>query len=382
MIYFDWNATTPIHPAVAEHLSRVFHESVTVPGNASSVHQGGRRARSRLDTARSRVAQVLGAEPKEICFTASGSEADAIALKGAYAARPDKARTRVVISTIEHPAILNAAKQLESQGAQVVRVGPEPDGRIPFEKLAEEIDARTALVSLMWANNETGVLQPVSEVARACRSAGALFHTDAVQAAGKLPVTLREVDADLLSISAHKFGGPAGVGVLVIRRGIDVESLVPGHQEWGRRGGTQNLPYIEALAVALELAHRGLPEEADRLARLRDRFEREVLASVPGVTINGGNAPRVPNTSNLRFEGADGEALLIALDLVGICVSAGAACASGSLTPSHVLSAMGLSPAQAHESLRFSLGRTTSDADVDTVVNALREVVPRTRAAA
>lgn len=383
MIYFDWNATTPLHPQVAEHLARAFRDGVTSPGNASSVHQGGRQARARLDAARAKLAGVLGVEPKEVCITASGSEADAIALKGAFAGRKDRRRTRVVISTIEHPAILSTAKQLEAGlGAEVVRVSPEPDGRVSVEKLTAEIDERTALVSLMWANNETGALQPVAEVARACRAAGALFHTDAVQAAGKVPVTLREVDADLLSISGHKFGAPAGVGALVIRRGIDVDALVPGHQEWGRRGGTQNLPYIEALALAFGLAHEALPEEGPRLAALRDHFEREVCAALPGVTVNGGQVPRAPNTSNLRFEGADGEALLIGLDLAGICVSAGAACASGSLTPSHVLSAMGLTPTQAHESLRFSLGRTTTREDVDAVIAALKELVVRARKAA
>lgn len=384
MIYFDWNATTPVHPEVAEALACAFREASTHPGNASSVHQGGRKARARLDDARTRLAAILGVEPKEICFTASGSEADALALKGAYATaqRKDPSRRRVVISTLEHPAILQAAKQLEAQGAEVVRVGPNVSGQVDAADLTAQIDGRTAVASLMWANNETGVLQPVREAARACREHGALFHTDAVQAAGKVPVTLRECDADLLAISAHKFGGPAGVGALVIRRGVDVEALVPGHQEYGRRGGTQNLPYLEALTLALELSHRGLDAEMARLSALRDRLEREITSRIPGVTINGAGAPRVPNTTNLRFEGADGEALLIGLDLAGICVSAGAACASGSLTPSHVLTAMGLSPTQAHESLRFSLGRTTTEAEVDAVIDALLTQVPRAREAA
>ncbi|HYX92792.1 MAG TPA: aminotransferase class V-fold PLP-dependent enzyme, partial [Myxococcaceae bacterium] len=207
-------------------------------------------------------------------------------------------------------------------------------------------------------------------------------HTDAVQAAGKIQVTVREVDADLLSLSAHKFGGPAGVGLLVVRRGVAVEAVVPGHQEHGRRGGTHNLPYVEALVLALESACAALDEEGRRLAELRDRLEREVTAALPGVAVNGAGAPRLPNTSNLRFAGADGEALLIGLDLCGVCVSSGAACASGSITPSHVLTAMGLTPTEAHESLRFSLGRTTRPEEVDAVVAALREQVARARAAA
>jgi cysteine desulfurase len=382
VIYLDWNATTPVHPDVAELLARVFREAVSAPGNPSSVHQGGRSARARLDAARQRLARVIGCEPKELCFTATGSEADALAVRGAFEARKDRSRARVVISAIEHPALLGTTKQLEAQGATVVRIAPGPDGRVDADEVIAALTPDTALASFMWANNETGTLQPVRELARACRERGILFHTDAVQAAGKVPVSLREVDADLISLSAHKFGGPTGIAMLVIRRGVEVSALVPGHQEWGRRGGTQNLPYIEALALALELANDALEGEVPRLGALRDRFEREVCARIDGVVVNGGTAPRLPNTSNLRFTGADGESLLIALDLAGICVSAGAACASGSLTPSHVLSAMGLTPKQAHESLRFSFGRGSTEADVDAAIAALIEAVPRAREAA
>jgi cysteine desulfurase len=231
----------------------------------------------------------------------------------------------------------------------------------------------------MWANNETGVVQPVADVSRACRQRGILFHTDAVQAEGKLPLRLGEVDADLLSLSAHKFGGPAGAGVLVVRKGVDVQALTPGHQEAGRRGGTQNVPYAEAFALALELAHQEQPAFAERIGALRDTFEREVRARLADVTVNGEAAPRVPNTSSLTLEGADGEALLIALDLDGICASSGAACASGTLTPSHVLRAMGLTPARTHATLRFSLGPSTTREEVDRVVEALVRHVPRAR---
>ncbi|MCK8496766.1 cysteine desulfurase family protein [Myxococcus fulvus] len=378
MIYWDHNAAAPVRAEVASLLARAFLQGGH--GNASSVHSAGREARARLDAARARVARVLGCEPKEVCFTASGSEADALALVGAFHARPVAERRRVVTSSVEHPALLGAVARLEQEGAQVVRVAPGPDGRVREEDLLAALTPDTALCSLMWANNETGVVQPAAELSRACRKQGVLFHTDAVQAAGKVPLSLREVDADLLSLSAHKFGGPSGVGVLVVRKGVDVRALTPGHQEGGRRGGTQNIPLAEALALALELAASEQPQVASRVGALRDAFERAVLAQVPGVVVNGAGAPRVPNTSNLRFEGVEGEALLIALDIEGICVSMGAACASGTLTPSHVLRAMGLSAAEARGSLRFSLGSETREDDVRQVVDALRRHVPTVRA--
>jgi cysteine desulfurase len=378
VIYWDHNAAAPVRPEVAALLVRAFSEGSW--GNPSSVHRGGREARGRLDAARARVARVLGCEPKEVCFTGSGSEADALALKGTWLARKESRRRRVVTSAIEHPSVLAAVKQLEALGAEVVRVRPGRDGRVPLEAMLEALTPETLLCSLMWANNETGVVQPVTEVSKACRQRGILFHTDAVQAAGKLPTHLREVDADLLALSAHKFGGPPGVGVLVVRKGVEVQALTPGHQEAGLRGGTQNVPYAEALALALELSHEEQPTHAARVERLRDTFEREVRTCIPDVTVSGEGAPRVPNTSNLCFHGADGEALLIALDLEGICASSGAACASGTLTPSHVLLAMGLTPAQAHGSLRFSLGPPTTEAEVTRVVEALTTHVPRARA--
>ncbi|SEU33404.1 cysteine desulfurase family protein [Stigmatella erecta] len=377
MIYWDHNAATPLLPEVSQALARAFLEGGA--GNASSIHQAGRDARRRLDGARARVAKVLGCEPKEVCFTGSGSEADALAIKGAFVSRKEPLRRRIVTSALEHPAVLAALTQLEKQGAEVVRLRPGADGRVPAGALLEALTPQTALCSLMWANNETGVVQPVREAALACRQRGILFHTDAVQAAGKLPVSLREVDADLLALSAHKFGGPAGAGVLVVRKDVDLQALVPGHQEGSHRGGTQNVPYAEALALALELSQARQEASSAQVGALRDFFEREVQARLPGVTVNGGGAPRVPNTSNLCFHGADGEALLIALDLEGICASSGSACASGTLSPSHVLLAMGLTPAQAHGSLRFSLGPGTTQDEVQRVVRALETHVPRAR---
>jgi len=380
MIYWDYNSSTPIRPEVASELATNLADAM--PGNASSVHRSGRYWRDRLEKARLKVARVLGCEPREVCFTSSGSEADALAIKGAFLGRRDKARTRIVASQIEHPAALGALKQLEALGAKVARVAPGADGRVAPERMIAELTEEVALCSLMWANNETGVLQPIAQVGRACRERGIVFHTDAVQAAGKVPTHLREIEAELVSISAHKFYGPSGIGALFIRRGVNVEALTPGHQELGRRGGTPSVPYAEALANALELACADLSEEGARLSALRDRFERELLSRIAGVRLHGALAPRVPNTSSVEFIGADGEALLIALDLQGICVSSGAACASGSLSPSHVLRAMGLSAAEAHSSLRFSLGAGSSSAEVDRVLDALAEHVPRARQAA
>ncbi|ADO72899.1 cysteine desulfurase family protein [Stigmatella aurantiaca] len=380
MIYWDHNAATPLLPEVSQALAQAILEGGS--GNASSIHRAGREARGRLDAARARIARVLGCEPKEVCFTSSGSEADALALKGAFLTRKDPLRRRIVTSSIEHPAVLATMAQLEKLGAEVVRLRPGADGRVSPEAVLEALTPETALCSLMWANNETGVVQPAREAALACRKRGILFHTDAVQAVGKLPVSLREVDADLLALSAHKFGGPAGAGVLVVRKGVDLQALTPGHQEGSRRGGTQNVPYAEALSLALELSQSRQEASSAQLGALRDLFEREVQARIPGVRINGGAAPRVPNTSNLAFHGTDGEALLIALDLEGICVSSGSACASGTLSPSHVLLAMGLTPEQAHGSLRFSLGAGTTQGEVQRVVEALETHVPRARAIA
>jgi cysteine desulfurase len=381
VIYWDHNAATPLRPEVAEALARALAPGLPAQ-NPSSTHRQGRAARARLDAARGRVAQALGCQPRELCFTASGSESVALALKGAFLARADTSRRRVVTSAIEHPALLSALAQLQPLGAQVVHVAPGPEGRVDAQQLVAALGADTALCSLMWANNETGVLQPAREVAQACRERGIPFHTDAVQAAGKVPLSFREVDADLLSLSAHKFGGPAGVGLLVVRGGLPLQPLTPGHQEGGRRGGTPNLPFIEALALALERAQAEQPAHAAHVGRLRDRFEQELLARLPGIRVNGAGAPRVPNTSNLHFERADGEALLIALDLDGISASAGAACASGSLAASHVLRAQGLTDAQARASLRFSLGPEASEEELAQVVRALCTHVPAARAAA
>lgn len=376
MIYLDHNAGAPLLPQIARFLTTAFVDS---SGNPSSVHQAGRSSRRHLDSARERVAKVLGCTPREIVFTGSGSEAAAIAVLGAFRARKDQAKRRVVTTAIEHPCVLGAVKLLEAEGAEVVRVAPGADGAVPAQALIDALDAQTALCSVQWVNNETGVIQPASELARVCMGRKIVFHSDAVQAFGRVPASLGLVPADLLSLSAHKLGGPAGVGVLFSRRGVDVQGLTPGHQENGRRGGTQSAAMAEALAMALEHAVSSQEAAAAQLSALRDRFERELLGAIPGTIVNG-TAARVGATSNLQFPDVDGEALLIALDLEGICVSTGAACASGSLSPSHVLLAMGRTSAQASGSLRFSLGAATTGEEIDTVVAVLSRLVAKNRA--
>lgn len=382
MPYFDHNATTPLHPEVAQRMADALKGTGAHPSNASSIHHEGREARKRLETARRSVANLLGCEPREVCFTGSGTEANALALLGAFRARKDTARSTLVVSAIEHPAVLMAARQVEKEGGRVVSLAPDAQGRVSEAALEQALTDEVFLCSLMWANNETGVLQPARHAALLCQQRRILFHCDAVQAAGKVEVNLREVNADLLALTAHKFGGPPGVGVLVKRRGAEVSALVNGHQENGLRGGTHNVLYAEALAWALEVSSRKLDASVSHMSHLRDFLEAEVLRRIPGALVNGGLHPRVPNTSNLRFPGADGEALLIALDLAGFRVSTGAACASGSLSPSHVLTAMGLSPAEASASIRISLGPTTQKAEVEALVEGLVEQVPRARAAA
>lgn len=377
MIGWDANAGALLRPQVAATLAQAF---ATPLGNPASLHALGRAARRRLDAARDSVAARFGCLPREVVFTGSGSESAALAVLGTFAAQKAGAARRFVTSSIEHPCVLGAADRLAAQGVEVVRVPPDPSGVVPLEALEAALTPGTTLCSLMAVNNETGVVQPAAEVARRCAARGILFHCDAVQAVGKVPCTLREVPADLLTFSAHKLGGPAGVGVLLNRRGVAVQGLVPGHQENGRRGGTPSVALIEGLALALELALAEEDVVGPRVTALRDAFEAGLRRAVPDAVING-RGPRVGNTSNVWFPGVDGEALLIALDLDGICVSTGAACASGSTSPSHVLTAMGLTAAQAHGSLRFSLPADATAADVETVLAALARHAPRAREA-
>ncbi|TBH20674.1 cysteine desulfurase family protein [Thermus thermamylovorans] len=371
MIYLDHAATTPLDPEVREAMGEV--EGVF--GNPNSVHRAGQAARRVLEEARERVAHLLGADPREVVFTASGSEADALALLGVALAR---GRGHVVSTEVEHSALLGALRLLEGLGFAVTRLKPDRHGLVYPEQVAEALRPDTFLVSVMAANNELGTLYPVGEIAQVARAHGALFHTDAVQAIGQIPFRMDEVGADLVSLSAHKFYGPKGIGALLVRRGVELFPLVPGKGEGGRRGGTQSPVLAHGMAVALEKALRLLPEEAPRLLALRGRLEAGLLA-VEGVELNGHPERRLPKLVNVTVKGADGEALLLALDLLGVAVSSGSACSAGSLEPSHVLLAIGRTREEAKASLRFSLGRFTTEAEVDRAVAVFREAVARAR---
>jgi cysteine desulfurase len=360
--YFDHNAGTPLHPEVAEFLAAAYRREPA--GNPSSVHGAGRAARARLDEARARVGRVLGRSAREVLFTASGTEACATAVLGL-------GRTGTLVTTaIEHPAVLLAA---ERRRTPVVPLLPRADGRVAVEAFAQALEAPGVMAcALQAANNETGVLQPAAEVLALARARRVPLFVDAVQLPGR---EAAGVEAEVVAYSAHKFGGPAGVGMLAVARSVELEPLIPGHQESGRRGGTPPVVLCEAAALALELAERERPRESERLARLRDGFEAAVRARVSGVRVNGAGAARLCNTSNLCFPGVDGEALLMALDLGGAAVSLGSACASGTMRPSPVLRAMGLSEAEARSSLRFSFGRDTTESDVLALTAMLSERV-------
>lgn len=376
-IYLDYNATAPPSATVIEAVSRALADEI---GNPSSVHAFGQRAKAALDRARAETAALIDADPAGIVFTSGGTEANNLAIRGAFEALAGTGRRRVVTSGIEHEAVLNTARALTAHGADVVIVPATSGGIVDVEALSAAINRETAIVSLMLANNEVGTLQPVADVVPACRAAGALLHTDAVQAAGKVPVSVKQLGADLLSLSGHKFAGPKGTGALWIRRGVRlVAQATGGRQERNRRAGTENVPGIVGLGVAARLAAASLTSTVVEVSTLRDRLEAGILAHVGGTVVNGATTPRVPNTSNISFEGIEAESLLIALDLEGVAVSTGSACSSGSLEPSHVLRAMGLPHTRARNSLRFSLGASTTEADVDFVIGVLPGLVAKLR---
>jgi cysteine desulfurase len=375
-IYLDHNATTPLREEVAEAMARALRDRF---GNPSSLHAEGAAARAALERARESVAALLGAEPDEVVFTSGASEANNAALAGALVGR---APGHLVASAIEHPSVEAPLAALEAAGWRVTRVAPGAGGRVEAGALEQALRPDTGLVSLIWANNETGVLQPVEELAQLTRARGILLHVDATQRVGKLPLDLRRVPVDLLALSAHKFGGPKGSGALFVRRGLSLEPwLRGGAQERGRRGGTENVAGAVGLGVACALAARELPERAAEQARLRDRLWQGICAKVPRVVRNGDACAVLPNTLNAAFEGASAELLLQALDLEGVAVSAGAACASGSVEPSPVLLAMGLAPERARASLRFSVGHGNDDGQIDRVLALLPDLVARARAA-
>ncbi len=376
-IYLDHNATTPPAPGVVEAMTRALREEF---GNASSIHAFGQRAKAAIDDARTDVARLIGAEPGDVVFTAGGTESDNIALRGALeAARP--ARPRLVVSAVEHEAVLITAKALGRGGRPVTVLPVDADGLVTASALEAALGPDVALVSIIAANNETGVIQPVAEMAALTRRSGALCHTDAVQAAGKIPVDVAALGVDLLSVAAHKFGGPKGVGALWIRRGTPLAAVITGgRQERNRRAGTENVPAIVGMGVAARLALSTLAADAARIGALRARLEAGILETVPGTSVNAGGAARVPNTTNIAFDRVEAESLLIALDLEGIAVSTGSACSSGTLEPSHVLRAMGLKPGRVQSSIRFSLGSTTTPDEIDRVLAVLPAVVRRLRA--
>ncbi len=374
-IYLDNNATTRVDELVIEAMLPCFRENF---GNASSVHLFGQEARASVENARRSVAELIAADAREIVFTSGGTESDNWALWGVYRSRyrPGK---HIITTTIEHPAVLATCKALEQEGAQVTYVPVNRSGRVDPEAIQAALRDDTILISVMHANNETGVIQPIAEISRIARARGIVMHTDAVQSVGKIPVDVRDLGVDLLSISGHKIHGPKGIGALYIRKGTKiVPFMTGGSHERKLRAGTENVPAIVGLGVAARLAAQRLPEMQTQVAALRDRFENHLLTRVGGVHVNGKD-PRVPNVTNVSFENVEGEAAVIALDLEGIAASTGAACTSGALEPSHVLSAMGLRPETVQSSLRFSFCYYNTEEEIDRALQIIENVIQRMR---
>jgi cysteine desulfurase len=364
----DFNATTPVRPAVASAVRASLEGD---PGNPSSLHRFGRKARALRDDAREQLAKACGCPPESVVFTSGGTEADNLALRGVLLPRPS---AHVVTAATEHEAILQTVEALEKLGHPATILPVDQEGRVDPEELAASLRANTALVSVMAANNETGVLADLEELGGICRRRGVLFHTDAVQCLGKHVFSFAELPVDLASVSSHKLGGPKGVGALLVRRGVELApQTTGGSQERRLRPGTENLPGIVGFGVAAEIACEELRAEASRVGRLRDRLENGLQEALPSVAVNGWGAERLPNTSSITFAGLDGESLLIALDLEGVAVSTGAACTAGAAKPSHVLLAMGRSEAEASATIRFSLGFTTTSSEIEEVLR----IVPR-----
>ena len=372
VIYLDNNATTRTAPEAVAAMLPYFSEYY---GNASSIHKF-----KVVEEGRAKVAAFLGADPSEIIFTSCGTEGDNAAILSALDVCP-KRRRKIVISTVEHPAILNLGKDLERRGYTVVKIPVDSLGRLDMDRAREMIDEETAVVSVMWANNETGNLYPVEALAELAHRAGALFHTDAVQAAGKIPFKLRDMNIDMLSVSGHKFHAPKGIGALYVRRGVRFRPfVVGGHQERGRRAGTENVPYIVGMGVAAELAMANFDTENNYVRKLRDDLHNRLIAAIPSVRVNGDVEHRLPNTTNLSFEYIEGESILMHMDIHGICASSGSACTTGSLEPSHVMRAMGVPYTAAHGAIRFSFSRYNTQEDVDTVVEVLPGIIEKIRA--
>lgn len=377
-VYLDNNATTPVLPEVLAAMQPYFGEHF---GNASSIHHHGQETRAAVERARESVAALLGCKASEIVFTSGGTEGDNLAIFGIVGSGMNSEKQHVITSTIEHHAVLNSCKHLESSGYEVTYVPVDGRGQVDPNDVRRALRPNTRLITIMTANNETGVLQPVEEIGKIAMEADVYFHTDAVQAAGKVAIDVKRVGCDLLSISGHKMHAPQGVGALYVKKGTGLHPMVHGgSHERSRRAGTENVPGIVALGKAAELARESFASaDVDRIAAMRDRLEQGVLDEVEGSVVNGAGAARVPNTSSIRFDCIEGEALVIALDLKGLAVSTGAACSSGAIEPSHVLTAMGLRPEQARGSLRFSLGKQTMAEDVAFALDLIPPMVARLR---
>jgi len=375
VIYLDNNATTMVAPEVIEAMRPFLGE---LYGNPSSIHSFGGQIKRNVDKARDQVAQLLGASPEEILFTAGGSEGDNLAIRGTLEAQGGKKR-QIITTRVEHPAVRSQCHHLEKLGYQLIEIGVDGDGTLDLVALEKAITPDTAIISVMWANNETGVIFPIEKIAGIAKTHGVVFHTDAVQAVGKLPIDLKKIPVDLLSLSGHKLHAPKGIGALYVRKGTKLTpQIVGGHQEGGKRAGTENVPGIVGLGRAAELAATHFSEETQRVRGLRDRLEAGLRERCTHTKINGKN--RLPNTLNISFEFIEGESILLLLDELGVAASSGSACTSGSLEPSHVLRAMGIPFTMAHGSVRFSLSRYNTEQEIDTVVKQMPKIVDRLRA--
>ncbi|OGV67423.1 MAG: cysteine desulfurase NifS [Lentisphaerae bacterium RIFOXYA12_FULL_48_11] len=374
-VYLDNNATTQVAPEVIEAMMPFFKE---LWGNPSSMHHFGGQVKKYIDTAREQVADLINAEPSEIVFTSCGTEGDNTAIRGA--AEASGKNIRIITTRVEHPAVLGPCRHLKEQGHEVIELGVNSSGQLDLTEFRKVLGKEPAIVSIMWANNETGVIFPIPEIALIAKEQSAVLHTDAVQVAGKFSIDVRKTPLDMLSISGHKIHAPKGIGALYIRKGTKVNTfLIGGHQENGRRGGTENVPYIVGLGQACVLAKKHMQDETTRIAKLRDRLEAGLLASCPDTTVNGDRVHRLPNTTNISFQYIEGEAILYHLSDIGVAASSGSACTSGSLEPSHVIRAMGVPFTSAHGSTRFSLSRYNTAEEIEYVIETMPAIVKRLR---
>ena len=377
MIYLDHNATTPVSEEVLQAMIPFFQGNF---GNASGFYKPAREAHAAIIHARATIAECIGASPGEIIFTSSGTEADNLCLRGVARASHGK-RVHIITSSIEHHAVMNTCRDLEEQGVRITRLPVDSCGRVDPEMVLKSISSDTVLISIMYANNETGVIQPIEALSEIARQKGVLLHTDAVQAFGKIPVSVEGSGVDLMTISAHKIYGPKGAGALYIRKGTAISPVITGgSHERGMRAGTENVPAIAGFAKAAQAATASRERVSVQVGALRDYFEQSVRESIERVSVHACGARRIPNTSSIGFAGIDGESILLHLDLKGICASTGSACATGSPEPSHVLRAMGVPDMEASSTIRFSLGRTNTQEEIDITVNALQEITARLRA--